>query len=110
MSEDAQDSVELHDLYEAVKKRVRFFRNPTNKLDKLKAKLDRYFIHIGANQRTSDIVVNVSGVDLGEDKEEEFWKTVYFPQLVEDDSDVAYMFSVMVENNTLHLYVRSVEV
>jgi len=35
---------------------------------------------------------------------------MYFPQLVEDDSDVAYIFSVMVENNTLHLYVRSVEV
>ena len=49
-------------------------------------------------------------MDLGEDKEDDFWKTVYFPQLIEDDSDVAYMFSAMVENNTLHLYVRSVEV
>jgi len=49
-------------------------------------------------------------VDLGEDKEEDFWKTVYFPQLVEDDSDVEYMFRAMVENNTLHLYVWSIEV
>jgi len=88
-----------------VKKRVKFFINPTNKLDELKAQLDGYFIHIGANQRTSDVVVNVSSVDLGEDKEEDFWKTVYFQQLVKDDSDVAYMFSVMVENNILHLYV-----
>jgi hypothetical protein len=40
MSEDAQDPVELHVLYEAVKKRVRFFVNPTDKLDELKAKLD----------------------------------------------------------------------
>ena len=88
-----------------MKKRVKFFINPTNKLDELKAQLDGYFIHIGANQRTSDVVVNVSSVDLGEDKEEDFWKTVYFQQLVKDDSDVAYMFSVMVENNILHLYV-----
>jgi hypothetical protein len=56
------------------------------------------------------VIVNVSGVDLGEDKEEDFWKTVYFPQLLKDDSDVDYMFRLMVENNTLYLFVRSVEV
>jgi hypothetical protein len=88
MSEEAQDPVELH-VYAAVKKRVRFFVNPTDKLYELKAKLDGYFIHIGANHRTCDVIVNVSGVDLGEDKEWDFWKTVYFPQLLEDDSDVA---------------------
>jgi len=110
MSEDAQDPVELHVLYAAVKKGVKFFINPTDKLDELKEKLDGYFIHIAANKRKTDVIVNVSGVDLGEDKEDDFWKTVYFPQLIEDDSDVAYMFSAMVENNTLHLYVRSVEV
>jgi len=79
MSEDAQDPVELHVLYVVVKKRVRFFVNPTDKLDELKAKLDGYFIHIGSNQRTSDVVVNVLGIDLGEDKEEDFWKTMYYP-------------------------------
>jgi len=55
-----------------VKKRVRIFVNPTDKLDELKAKFDRYFIHTGSNQRTSDVVVNVLGIDLGEDKEEDF--------------------------------------
>jgi len=93
-----------------MKKRVKFFITPIDKLDELNAQLDGYFFHIGANQRTSDVVVNVSGVDFGEDKEDDFWKTVYFPQLVEDDSDISYMFSVMVENKTLHHYVRSVEV
>jgi len=68
MCEDAQDPVELHVLYATVKKRVRFFVNTTDKLDELKAKLDRYFIHIGSNQRTYDVVVNVPGIDLGEDK------------------------------------------
>jgi len=108
--DDDQDPVELHVLYAAVKKRVRFFVNPTDKLDELKAKLDGYFIHIGSNKRTCDLIVNVPSVDLGEDKEEEFRKTVYFPQLLEDDSDVAFIFSVMVQNNTLHLYIRSIEV
>jgi len=97
-------------IYEAVKKRVRFFVTPIGKLDELKVQLDGYFIHIGANQRTSDVVVNVSGIDLGEDKEEDFWKIVYYPKILEDDSDVDYMFRLMVENNTLYYFVRFVEV
>jgi len=56
------------------------------------------------------VIVNVSGLDLGEDKEEDFWKIVYYPQLLKDDRDVDYMFRLMVENNTLYLFVRSVEV
>jgi len=40
-----------HANYAAMKKRVRFFVNPTDKLDELKAKFDGYFIHIGSNQR-----------------------------------------------------------
>jgi len=65
MSEDAQDPVKLHVRYVDVKKRVRFFVNPTDKLDELKAKPDDFFIHIGSNHRTCDVIVNVSGVDLG---------------------------------------------
>jgi hypothetical protein len=49
-------------------------------------------------------------MDLEEDKEEDFWKTMYYPQLVKNDSDVDYMFRLMLENNILYLYVRSVEV
>jgi len=71
MSENAQDPVELHVHYAAVKKRVGFFVNPTDKLDDLKTKLDGYFIHIDANQRTCYVIVNVAGVDLGKDKEED---------------------------------------
>jgi len=110
MSEDAQIPAEAHIIYEAVKKKIKFFLTHTDKLDELKAQLDRYFIHIGENRRTSHVVVNVPNVDLGEDKEDDFWKTVYFPQLLEDDSDVDYMFRLIVENNILHLYVSSVEV
>jgi hypothetical protein len=110
MSEDAQDPVKLDVRYVDVKKRAMFSVNPTDKLDELKAKLDDFFIHIGSNQRTCDVIVNVSGLDLGEDKEEDFWKTVYYPQILKDDSDVDYMFKLMVDNNTLYLFVRSVEV
>jgi len=35
---------------------------------------------------------------------------VYYPQLLKDDSDVDFMFRVMVDNNILYLFVRSVEV
>jgi len=48
-----------------VKKRARFFVNPTDKLDELKAKLDDFFIHIGSSHKTCDVIVNVSGLDLG---------------------------------------------
>jgi len=105
MSEDAQDPVKLHVCYLDVKKRAKLFVNPTDKLDELKAKLDDFFIHIVSTQRTRDVIVNVPTIDLAEDKEEDFWKTVYFPQLLGDDSDVAHMFSLMVKNNALHLYV-----
>jgi len=88
MSEDAQDPVKLEVRYVDVKKRVLFTVNPTDKLDELKAKLDDFFIHIRSNHRTRDVIVNVSGLDLGEDMEEDFCKTVYYPQLLKDDSDV----------------------
>jgi len=110
MSEDAQDPVKLEVRYVDVKKRVWFTVNPTDKLDEMKTKLDDFFIHIGSNHRTRDVIVNVSGLDLGEDEEEDFWKTVYYPQLLKDDSDVDFKFRVMVKNNTLYLFVQSVEV
>jgi len=69
MSEDAQDLVKLEVRYVDVKKRAWFTVNPTDKLDELKAKLDDFFIHIGSNHRTRDVIVNVSGLDLGEYKE-----------------------------------------
>jgi hypothetical protein len=84
--------------------------NPTDKLDELKTLLEDFFIHIGSNHRTRDVIVNVLGVDLGEDKEENFWKIVYYQQLLKDDSDIDYMFRLMVENNTLYVFVRFVEV
>ena len=96
MSEDAQDPVKLVVRYVDVKKKVWFNVNPTDKLDELKAKLDDFFIHISSNHRTRDVIVHVPSLDLGEDKERDFWKTVYYPQLLKDDSDVDYMFRLMV--------------
>lgn len=110
MYEDAHVPVEAHVRYATVKKKIKVFLTLTDKLDELKAQLNRFFIHIGENQRTSHVVVYVPCMDLGEDKEEDFWKTMYFPQLIEDDRDVDYMFRLMVENNILRLYVWSNEV
>ena len=60
MSEDAQDRVKLDVRYVDVKRRARFFVNPTDKLDELKTKFDDFFIHIGSNHRTRDVIVNVN--------------------------------------------------
>jgi len=82
MSEDAQDQVKLEVRYVDVKKKAWLTINSIDKLDELKTLLDEFYFQIGSNHRTRDVIVNVSGVDLGEDKEEDFWKTVYFPQLL----------------------------
>jgi len=49
-------------------------------------------------------------VNLGEDKDEDSCKTVYFSQVICDDGNVNYMFRLMVENNILYLCVLSIEV
>jgi len=72
MSEDAKDPVKLEVRYVNVKKRAWFTVNPIDKLDELKAKLDVFFIQIGSNHKTRNVIVNVSGLNLGEDKEEDF--------------------------------------
>jgi len=79
-------------------------------LDELKTQLNKYFVHLGENQRTSHVFVKVLYVDLGVDKDEDSWKTIYFSKVIHDDSVVDYMFRMMVENNMLHLCVRFIEV
>jgi len=59
MSEDAHVPVEAHVRYESVRKKVKVFLNPIDKLDELKAQLNRYFTQIGKNQRTSHVIVQV---------------------------------------------------
>jgi len=67
------------------------FLTPNNRLDELKAQLNRYFVHLGENQRTSHVFVQVSCVNMTTDKDEDGWKTVYFPKVIHDDGDVDYM-------------------
>jgi len=43
---------------------------------------------------------------LGTDKDEDMWKMIYYPQVIQNDGDVASMFRLMVENNKLYLCVR----
>ena len=63
MSEDAKVPVEAHVRYESVRKKIKVFLTPTDKLDKLKTHLNKYSIHIGQNQRTSHVIVQVSCVE-----------------------------------------------
>jgi hypothetical protein len=80
---------------------------PTDSLDDLKAQLNTYFEHLGENQYTCHLFAQMSCIDLGEDKDEQAWKTMsYIPWLIRDDSDVGFMFRNMVEDNILYMSVR----
>jgi hypothetical protein len=57
-------------------------------------------------QTMSHVFIQVPCIDVGADKDENMWETVYFPRVIYDDGDVAYMFSLMVENNKLYLCVH----
>jgi len=59
----------------------------------------------GEDHSTSNVFVQQPHYNLGADKEEDMWKTVCYPKLIEDDSDVGFMFRRFVENNVLYLYV-----
>jgi hypothetical protein len=54
-----------------VKKTIKVFLTPTDKLDELKAQLNRYFVHLGENQRTSHVFVQVPSVNLTADKDKD---------------------------------------
>jgi len=48
----------------------------------------------------------MSCIDLGEDRDEYAWKTAsYMPCLIEDDSNVEFMFRNMVENNIYYIFM-----
>jgi len=52
----------------------------------------------------------VSCVNLAADKDDDSWKTVYYPKVIHDDVNVDYILRLMVENSILHPCVRSFEV
>jgi len=76
-------------------------------MDKLKTQLNKYFTYLGENHTTFNVFVQVPFVYLGADKDEDMWKTVYYPRVIRGNNDVKFMFRSMVENNVLFLCVRS---
>lgn len=74
------------------------FLTPTDTMDELKTQFNKYFIYLGESHFTCHVFVQMSCVNLREDKYKDMWKTVYFPQVVCDDSDVEFMFRSMVVN------------
>jgi len=105
MSQNAQ--IEGRGIYSAFRKTIKVFLTPTDTLDDLKTQLNKYFVFRGEDHNTSHVFVQVPCVDLGADKDEDIWKTVYYPQVIRDDRDVGFMLMTMDENNMLHLCVRS---
>lgn len=64
-------------------------------------------VHLGENQTMSHVFVQVPYLDMKAGKDEHFFKTVYYPQVIHNVDNVASMSKPMVENNKLHLCVRS---
>ena len=79
---------------------LRFFSTPSDKLDGLKTQLN-------TTQTTTHVFAHVPCVDLRTDKDEDMWKTIYYPQVIHNDGDVASTFRSMVEINSLYLCVCS---
>jgi len=79
MSEDTQ--VEAHVGYSTFRRKIKVFLTPNDKLDELKTQLNKYFLHLGENQTTFHVFVQVSCVDLGAGKDEDMWKTFIFHRL-----------------------------
>jgi len=76
-------------------------------MDALKTQLNKYFIHLGENHTTSYKFVHLPLVDLGAEKDEDIRETIYYPRVICDNSNILFMFRLMVENNVLYLCVCS---
>ena len=50
----------------------------------------------GEDHSASHVFVQQPHYDLGADKDEDLWKTVYYPKLIDDDSDIEFLFRRMV--------------
>jgi len=74
------------------RRRLRFFLTLTDSLDDLKIQLNKYLVFRGEDHSTSHVFVQQLHYDLGAEKDEDMWNTVYYPKLIEDDSDVDFMF------------------
>ena len=64
--------------YSAFKKTIKVFLTSMDTLADLKTQLNKYFVFRGEEHSTSH-VLQEPHYDLGEDKEEDMWKTVYYP-------------------------------
>jgi len=51
----------------------------------LKTQFNKYFVYLGENQTTCHVFVQVPYVDMEADKDEDLFKTVYYPQVIVDN-------------------------
>jgi len=98
--------LEVHVRYEAFKKAYKIFLTPTDKLDKLKIQLNKYFVYVDENQTTCHVAVYVPCIVLENDNDKET-NNIYHHEMLKDGGDVIFMFFLMVEDNKLYLRVRS---
>jgi hypothetical protein len=80
--------IEGHVTYSAFKETIKVFLTMTDTLDDLKTQLNQYFVFHGEDHSTSHVFVQVPCVDPRTNKDEDMWKTIYYPRLIRDDSDL----------------------
>ena len=101
MSQD--EKVETHVWYEAFKRTMKIFSTPINKLDEVKAKLNKHFVHLGEKQ-TCHVIVQLPCIYLGADNDN--WENVYLPQILQDDGDVVSMFFLHVPKLLVEIWCQ----
>jgi hypothetical protein len=86
--------VKTHVKFESLKKLVVMYLTPTDKMTKLKRQFKHFFHKARESQTMSHIAVIVSYIDLNDDSNK--CTICHYPEILNDDSDVRHMFSIMV--------------
>jgi len=73
-------------------------------LDELKTQINQYFVHLGENQTAFHVFVDISCIDLGDDKYK--GAIIYHLVMLKNDEDVVSMLFWMIQNNKLYMSVR----
>ena len=68
-------------------------------MDEVKTQLNKYFVYLAENHTTSHVFVDVPCEYLGEDKDEDTLKMIYYPQIICDGNNIEFMFRSIVKNN-----------
>jgi phosphoserine aminotransferase len=74
----------------AFKRMIKIFFTQPYKFDEWKTQFNKYFVHLGENETTRHVGVQVPCMDLGADNDN--MNTIYRPEMLLDNGDVTSLF------------------